>query len=67
LNREDFENMAIDKTLLGILVCPICKGNLTYRQASQELICYVDKLAFRIEDDIPIMIPEEARNLEIEK
>ena len=59
--------MAIDKTLLDILVCPICKGNLAYRQDSQELVCFADKLAFRIEDDIPIMIPEEARNLEIEK
>ena len=59
--------MAIDKTLLDILVCPICKGNLTYQQNSQELVCFTGKLAFRIEDDIPIMIPEEARNLEIEK
>ena len=59
--------MALDKILLDILVCPLCKGNLTYQQDSQELICFVDKLAFRIEDDIPIMVPDEARNLEIEK
>tara|TARA_B100001115_G_C15624137_1_gene299645 strand:- start:291 stop:470 length:180 start_codon:yes stop_codon:yes gene_type:complete len=59
--------MALDKTLLDILVCPLCKGNLTYQQDSQELICFVDKLAFRIEDDIPIMVPDEARKLEIEK
>ena len=59
--------MALEKTLLDILVCPICKGNLTYQQDSQELICFVDKLAFLIEDDIPVMIPEQARNLESEK
>ena len=59
--------MALEKTLLDILVCPICKGNLTYQQDSHELICFVDKLAFPIEDDIPIMIPELARNLEIEQ
>ena len=59
--------MALEKTLLDILVCPICKGNLTYQQDKQELICFVDKLAFPIEDDIPIMIPEQARNLEIEQ
>ena len=59
--------MALEKTLLDILVCPICKGNLTYQQDKQELICFVDKLAFHIEDDIPIMIPELARNLEIEQ
>ena len=59
--------MALEKTLLDILVCPICKGNLTYQQDKQELICFVDKLSFPIEDDIPIMIPEMARNLEIEQ
>ena len=59
--------MALEKTLLDILVCPLCKGNLTYQQDKQELICFVDKLAFPIEDDIPIMIPEMARNLEIEQ
>ena len=59
--------MALEKTLLDILVCPICKGNLTYQQDKQELICFVDKLAFPVEDDIPIMIPEQARNLEIEQ
>ena len=59
--------MALEKTLLDILVCPICKGNLTYQKDKQEMICFVDKLAFPIEDDIPIMIPELARNLEIEQ
>ena len=59
--------MALEKPLLDILVCPICKGNLTYQQDKQELICFVDKLAFPVEDDIPIMIPELARNLEIEQ
>ena len=59
--------MALEKTLLDILVCPICKGNLTYQQDKQELICFVDKLVFPIEDDIPIMIPELARNLEIDQ
>ena len=59
--------MAIEKNLLDILVCPICKGDLTYQHDSQELICFVGKLAFPIEDDIPVMIPEQARYLEIEK
>ena len=59
--------MALEKTLLDILVCPICKGNLNYQHDRQELICFVEKLAFPIEDDIPVMIPELARNLEIEK
>ena len=55
--------MAVDKKLLAILVCPICKGELKYDKAAEELICPTDKLAFPIKDDIPIMLEEEARAL----
>ncbi len=55
--------MAVDKKLLAILVCPICKGELKYDKAAEELICPIDKLAFPIKDDIPIMLEEEARAL----
>ena len=55
--------MAIDKKLLGILVCPLCKGDLDYDKQAQELICKVDSLAFPIQDDIPVMLESEARQL----
>lgn len=53
----------MDKRLLDILVCPICKGPLYYDQAAAELICRADRLAFPIRDGIPIMLEEEARVL----
>ena len=51
----------MDKKLLDILACPVCKGPLVYRKEAQELICKVDRLAYRIEDDIPVMLADEAR------
>lgn len=53
----------MDIKLLEILACPICKGKLGYSKQSQELICRFDKLAYPVRDDIPIMLPEEARQL----
>ena len=54
----------MDKKLLDILVCPLCKGPLVYDKANQELICKADRLAYPIRDDIPVMLEEEARQLE---
>ena len=53
----------MDKKLLDILVCPICKGPLVYRKSANELICKGDRLDYPIRDDIPIMLEEEAREL----
>lgn len=51
----------MDKKLLDIIACPLCKGKLRYEQQKNELICQFDKLAFPIRDDIPVMLEEEAR------
>jgi len=53
----------MDKKLLDILVCPICKGKLVYDKKAKELICKVDRLAYPIKDDIPVMLKDEAREL----
>ena len=53
----------MDKKLLDILVCPMCKGKLTHHKDAKELICPVDRLAFPIRDDIPVMLEAEARQL----
>lgn len=53
----------MDKKLLEILVCPLCKGALVYNKESQELICKADRLAYPVRDDIPVMLEEEARPL----
>jgi len=56
--------MAVNKQLLDILRCPICKGPLTMTENQDGLICPEDKLMFRIVDDIPVMIPDEAVKLD---
>jgi uncharacterized protein len=55
----------MDKRLLELLVCPICKGPLRSCGVgdSQELICRPDRLAYAVRDGIPLMLPEEARAL----
>lgn len=53
--------MQMDKKLLEILVCPLCKGPLEYDRKNAELICKADRLAFPIRDDIPVMLEDEAR------
>ena len=53
----------MDKKLLDILVCPLCKGPLVYKKTENELICKGDRLAYPVKDDIPVMLPEEARQL----
>ena len=53
----------MDKKLLDILVCPICKSPLVYLKDAQELVCKADRLAYPIRDDIPVMLEDEARAL----
>lgn len=57
----------MDKNLLALLVCPLCKGGLTYDRDQQELVCKIDKLAYPIVKDIPVMLPERARRMAEEK
>lgn len=57
----------MDRKLLEILVCPICKGPLVYKKEDQELICKGDRLAYPIRDDIPVMLEEEARRLPVDE
>jgi len=56
---------SVDPKLLEILVCPLTKGPLEYDAEKQELISRAAKLAYPIRDGIPIMLPEEARRLEL--
>jgi uncharacterized protein len=54
----------VDPRLLEILVCPVTHGALTYDRERQELVSASAKLAYPIRDGVPIMLPEEARELE---
>jgi uncharacterized protein YbaR (Trm112 family) len=51
--------MLSDK-LLAILACPRCKGDLEYDRDNNKLICQNCRLKFNVEDDIPIMLINEA-------
>ena len=55
----------MDKHLLEILVCPLCKGALLKKK--KELICKFDRLAFPIRDGIPVMLEQEARLIPLEE
>ncbi|SFC96440.1 Trm112 family protein [Pseudoalteromonas denitrificans] len=62
--------MAFDKKLLEILACPVTKGKLIYDKENSELISTQAKLAYPINDDIPVLLETQARELnheEIEK
>lgn len=53
----------MDKKLLALLACPVCKGELKYDQEKNELVCFADGMAFPIRDGIPVMLASEARTL----
>jgi len=52
--------MAIDKNLLEIIVCPKCKGDLILKEDRSGFICKNCRLFYEIRDDIPIMLIDEA-------
>jgi uncharacterized protein len=53
----------IDPRLLEILVCPVTHGPLEFDRVRAELISRSARLAYPIRDGVPIMLPEEARDL----
>ena len=55
--------MAVDKELLDILACPKCKGRIFLNESQDGIICESCQLLYPIEDDIPVMLIEEAREL----
>jgi uncharacterized protein YbaR (Trm112 family) len=57
----------MDKHLLDILVDPITKGPLIYDKKNKELLSRASRLAYPIRDGIPVMLPEEARELSSEE
>lgn len=57
----------MDKKLLSLLVCPLCKGNLDYNKEQNELICKFDGVAYVIDDEIPVMMADKARPLTAEE
>lgn len=56
--------VTVDPRLLEVLVCPVTRGRLTWSRETNELISKGAKLAYPIRDGVPIMLPEEARQLD---
>ena len=56
--------MSLNPELLDILACPRCKGDLELTAREDGLICRACELVYPIQDEIPIMLVEEAVNLE---
>lgn len=54
----------IDPRLLEMLVCPLTKGPLVYDREASELVSIKAGLAFPIRDGIPIMLVDEARQID---
>ena len=46
-----------------MLVCPVTHATLEYDRARGELISRSARLAYPIRDGVPVMLPEEAREL----
>lgn len=59
--------MAFDKRLLDVVACPICKGKLDYSKDENVLVCRFDRVAYPINEGIPVLIEEEALQLSTEE
>jgi len=55
--------MALSPDLLAILVCPACRRDLTYDPAASTLPCPACRLRYKIVDDIPVLLVDEAEKL----
>ena len=64
--RALLRRILMDARLLDILACPLCKGPLRLADdpSGKVLVCRADRLAFPVRDGIPVMLEEEARQLE---
>ncbi len=56
---------AVDRRLLDILICPVTRTTLEYDRVRNELISRAAGLAYPVRDGIPIMLPDEARRLDL--
>lgn len=54
----------MDKRLLELLVCPVSKAPVVLSERGDELLCRASGLAYPINNDIPVMLENEARQME---
>ena len=63
ITKDEGPAPRVDPRLLEILVCPVTRGQLRYDAVAGELISQSARLAYPVRDGVPIMLPEEAREL----
>jgi hypothetical protein len=56
--------MPVSEELVEILVCPKCKGTLALMAENDGLDCSACKLRYRVEDDIPVLLVDEATSID---
>jgi len=57
----------ISNKILNILVCPVTKSRLYFNKDTNELISLPARLAYKIKDEIPVMLESEARELDADE
>lgn len=55
----------ISQELLDILACPKCKGEIKITENKDGLVCESCRLLYEIREDIPIMLIDEAKKLDV--
>jgi len=55
--------MVLSEKLLAMLVCPACKGKLDYMEKDNRLVCNACRLAYKIVDNIPVLLLDEAEKI----
>ena len=53
----------LDPKLLEILACPVCRKSVVPDEGHNWLTCAHCSVRYRVEGDIPIMLPEEAEEI----
>ena len=67
IDGSDDADQLVDNCLLNLLVCPVTKGPLEYDEQNNELISHQLGKAFPVRAGVPIMLIDEARDLEMEE
>lgn len=57
----------MDNSLLEIIVCPVCHGKVSIDKTKSKLICRFDRLAYPIDDGIPVLLSDKADSLTSEQ
>ncbi len=57
----------MDKSLFEIIVCPVCQGKLDLTKDETQLVCRFDRLSYKIDDGIPVLLANKAESLTAEQ